>query len=99
MSASHALPYIIFLRDRINISYMLTNHMKVEARLYPIPPIMVNHAKFGLHLVSHQDRISMIKNPNGKAITTIFRSLGTPTEKLKIKPIKKNMKLMPNKWI
>ncbi len=41
----------------------------------------------------------MIKNPNGKAMAKIFNHLGTPTAKLKMNPIKKKMKLIPNKWM
>ena len=62
-----------------------------------MPPMMVNQAKPGESLVSHQDNISIIKKPNGKAMARIFHIFGMPTAKLKIKPIKKKIKLMPNK--
>ena len=58
-----------------------------------MPPMIVNQANPGESLVNHQDNISIIKKPNGKAIASIFNIFGTPTAKLKIKPMKKKMKL------
>jgi hypothetical protein len=49
------------LRGRIHISYIETVHMNAKDNAIAPPPIMTNHAEFGLSLVNHHDEISMIR--------------------------------------
>ncbi len=49
--------------------------------------------------MSHQESTYRIKNIKGIATSDVFVHLGTPTARLKISPIDRKRRLIPNRWI